>query len=81
MGNEEIVERLQRDVADLYGKYDDLKEDVYEVKREGAEAKVEIRVLCRDVQNLTNAIKWGCTTIILCFGGFFIWTIQQNLFK
>ena len=74
------MDRLRENINDIYGRLDDLKDDIYDIKRENAEAKVEMRVLCRDVQNLTSAIKWGCCTVITCFGGFFIWAIQQNLF-
>lgn len=79
MGDESL-DMLRADVDDIYTKLDHIRDDVYDIRRENAEAKVEIRVLCRDVQSLTNAIKWGCCTVITCFGGFFIWAIQQKLF-
>lgn len=80
-GTDEAMDRFRENINDIYSKLEDMKDDIYDIKKENAETKVEIRVLCRDMQNLTNAIKWGCAVLITCFGGFFIWAVQQNMFR
>lgn len=74
---DENLQRIRDDITGLNCVVDKIKDDILELRTADAETKVEIRVLCRDVQSLTSAIKWAGVSFITCFGGFFIWVIQQ----
>lgn len=74
---DENMQRLRDDIILLNTTVEKIKNDILELRTADAETKVEIRVLCRDVQSLTSAIKWAGVSFITCFGGFFIWIIQQ----
>ena len=46
-----------------------------------AEFKVQIQNLCNDIQSLTSILKWLIGVFLTSFLGFFVYAVQQGVFK
>jgi len=51
------------------------------LEQDGAELKVEIKNLCKQLEGLTSILKWFIGLLIGSFVAFFFYAVQNNLFK
>jgi len=45
-----------------------------------SEFRIEIKNLCKDIQNLTSVLKWFIGLLVGSFVAFFFYVVQQNIF-
>lgn len=75
--NEELI---QHQISVHETRINNHSDRIDKIENKQAEMNVKIDNLCNSLDSLTSAIKWliclGITTLV----GFFIWSIQSNLF-
>ncbi|EDT16316.1 hemolysin XhlA family protein [Clostridium perfringens] len=51
------------------------------LEQNDARKEIQIENLCRSIEGLTHTLKWGFGFILTAVVGFFIYAIQNHIFK
>lgn len=76
--NSELIDYLLKCFEEKLNNHD-RRLDLLENRQ--AEINVRLENLCNNIEGLTNSIKWLTTIAITTLLGFFIWVIQNSIFK
>ena len=76
--NEEFLEHRFRNLEERADKH---SARLDKLENTQAEFKIQIQNLCSDIQNLTSILKWLIGIFLTSFLGFFVYAVQQGVFK
>ena len=51
------------------------------LEQNDARKEIQIENLCRSIEGLTHTLKWGFSFILTAVVGFFVYAIQNHIFK
>ena len=82
---EKICEERHKGIADKLNtaekRINNHSERIDKLEQGQSEFRVEIKNLCKDIQNLTTTLKWFIGLILGSFVAFFFYAAQKGLIK
>ncbi|OOO66788.1 hypothetical protein BS638_06585 [Clostridium tepidum] len=76
--NNEVMELKINEHCEMLKEHDKRLDSI---EQSQSEFKVEIKNLCKDIQNLTIVMKWFMGIWVTSLLGFFFYAIQYGVFK